>query len=511
MSSCAPGSNSVRPTELFAALSLATDLGSGLPLEHALMTCLVSGRLAAAVGASPAERATAHHVALLHAIGCTSNAHETAARFGDDLATRAAWATLDPGRQLDVLRFLATRAGAGAPLPLRLQALAEAVAAGPRGARENFAAHCEVAVRLAGRLGLGEPVRAGLLHAFERWDGRGFPRGVAGEALPPAARLLHVARDAHAIRLSSGPAAAVAAVRSRAGAYDPAIAARLTAEMLEPEEDAWEAVVAAAPAEAPLAGDALDAACAVAGDFADLKSPWTLGHSAGVAELAEAAGWRLGLADVPAVRRAGLLHDLGRVGVSSAIWDRAGPLSAADRERVRLHPLYTERTLARCAGLAALGRLGAAHHERLDGSGYHRGCGVAELDPAARTLAAADAFHAMTEARPHRAALAPDAAAAELSAEARAGRLDVRCVEAVLAAAGQRGERVRPPLPAGLTEREAQVLGLVARGLTNREVAARLGSAPKTVGNQVQAAYGKIGVSTRAAAALFAAEHGLLG
>ncbi len=490
------------------------------------MTCLIAGRLADACGASAADRATVHHVALLHAIGCTSNAHETAARFGDDLATRAAWATLDPGRSLDVLRFLATRAGAGAPLPLRLRALAEALAAGPRGARENFAAHCEVAVRLAERLGLGQEVQGGLRHAFERWDGRGFPAGVAGEAIPLAARLLHVARDAHAIQLASGPAGALAAVRARGaaaprpgapappasvGAYDPAVARRLTADMLAgPEVDLWDTVVAAAPPGPPLTGDALDAACAVAGDFADLKSPWTLGHSAGVAELAEAAAWRLGLDDVPAIRRAGLLHDLGRVGVSSAIWDRAGPLTAADRERVRLHPLYTERTLARCPGLAGLGRLAAAHHERLDGSGYHRGSGAGELDLAARTLAAADAFHAMTEPRPHRPALAPEAAAAQLAAEARAGRLDARCADAVLAAAGQRGERVRPPLPAGLTAREAQVLGLVARGLTNRQVAARLGSAPKTVGNQLHSAYAKLGVSTRAAAALFAAEHDLL-
>jgi HD-GYP domain-containing protein (c-di-GMP phosphodiesterase class II) len=256
----------------------------------------------------------------------------------------------------------------------------------------------------------------------------------------------------------------------------------------------------------------LDQACAVAGDFADMKSPWTLGHSPGVAELAEAAAWRLGLAadDVSVVRRAALLHDLGRAGVSSAVWDRPAALSEADRERVRLHPYFTERTLARSPGLAPLGRLGAAHHERLDGSGYHRGATAGDLPVTARLIAAADVFHAMTEPRPHRPAHSSEAAAAELTAQVRAGCLDGACVDAVLGAAGQAAERVRGPLPAGLTEREAEVLGLVARGLTNRQVAERLGSSPKTVGNQVQAAYGKIGVSTRAAAALFAVEHGLL-
>jgi HD-GYP domain-containing protein (c-di-GMP phosphodiesterase class II) len=503
------GGGEVRPGELFAALSLATDLGSGLPLEHALHTCLIAGRLALAGGASRDERAAVHHVALLHAIGCTSNAHETAALFGDDVATRAAWATIDPGRQLDVLRFVAARAGAGAPVAARLRTLAEVLGAGAAGPRANFAAHCEVAVRLAARLGLGAAVQDGLLHAFERYDGAGFPRGIAGEAIPYPARVLHVARDAHAILLASGVTAALEAARAR-GAYDPAIAALLTRELLAPPDgDAWDAVVTAEPPSGALTGDALDEACAVAGDFADMKSPWTLGHSAGVAELAEAAAWRLGLDDVPSVRRAALLHDLGRVAISSAVWDRAGALTGADWERVRLHPYYTERTLARCSGLAVLGRLGAAHHERLDGSGYHRGCGGADLPLPARVIAAADAFHAMTEARPHRAALPASDAAGVLETEARMGRLDAACVEAVLLAAGE-SRRVQRVLPAGLTAREAEVLGLVARGLTNREVALRLGTSAKTVGNQVQAVYGKIGVSTRAAAALFASEHGLL-
>ena len=492
--------------ELLAALSLATDLGSGLPLEHALHTCLIAGRLAEAAGASRLEREATYYTALLHAVGCTSNAHETAALFGDDVRARAAWAAIDPARQTEVLRFLAA-AATGAP-PARMRAVAAAVAAGPKGVRANFAAHCEVARRIAERLGLSPLVQDSLLHAFERFDGKGVPRGVEGDAIPLPARFMHIARDAHAIVLAEDVATALAAIRERS-AYDPAIAALLDESLLaEPEEGPWEAVIAAAPAGAI----DIDGACAVAGDFADLKSPWTLGHSGAVAELAEAAAWRLGLQaeEVAVVRRAALVHDLGRVAISSAIWDRAGPLSEADRERVRLHPYYTERTLARSPSLAPLGRLAGAHHERLDGSGYHRGCGASELPVAARLLATADVFEAMTEPRVHRPAHTPTAAAAELAAQAEAGRLDAECTEAVLAAAGQTRERVRPPLPAGLTEREAQVLGLVARGLTNREVAERLGSAPKTVGNQVQAAYAKLGISTRAAAALFAVEHGLL-
>ena len=318
---------------------------------------------------------------------------------------------------------------------------------------------------------------------------------------------MHVARDAHAIVLAEGVATALAAIRERS-AYDPAIAALLDESLLaEPEAGPWEAVIAAAPAGAI----DIEGVCAVAGTC---RPQSRHGHSATRAPSPSSPrrrrGGRLQAEEVAVVRRAALVHDLGRVAISSAIWDRAGPLSEADRERVRLHPYYTERTLARSPSLAPLGRLAGAHHERLDGSGYHRGCGASELPVAARLLATADVFEAMTEPRVHRPAHTPTAAAAELAAQAEAGRLDAECTEAVLAAAGQTRERVRPPLPAGLTEREAQVLGLVARGLTNREVAERLGSAPKTVGNQVQAAYAKLGISTRAAAALFAVEHGLL-
>src|SRR5205823_13552009 len=164
-----------------------------------------------------------------------------------------------------------------------------------------------------------------------------------------------------------------------------------------------------------------------------LKSTHTLEHSTGVAELAEAAGWRLGIgeAEVAALRQAALLHDLGRVGVSTAIWDRPGALSESEWERVRLHPYYTQRALARADGLRALVGIAAGHHERLDGSGYPSGAGAAQLPMPARVLAAADAFHAMGESRAHRPALDADAAAAELEGEVKRGRLDAEAVSAV--------------------------------------------------------------------------------
>ena len=164
------------------------------------------------------------------------------------------------------------------------------------------------------------------------------------------------------------------------------------------------------------------------------------------------------------MRRAALAHDLGRVGVSNAIWEKPGPLGFGEWERVRLHPHFTERAFAQSPALAPIGMLAGSHHERLDGSGYHRGTRGPALDQAARILAAADCYGAMREARPYRPALDAPAAEAELMREAEEGRLDPEAVDAVLAAAGHRVRQRPRELPAGLTERELEVLLVLVRG-----------------------------------------------
>jgi DNA-binding CsgD family transcriptional regulator len=177
---------------------------------------------------------------------------------------------------------------------------------------------------------------------------------------------------------------------------------------------------------------------------------------------------------------------------------------------VRLHTYFGERVLARCGGLAEVGAVAARHHERLDGSGYHRGAAAGDLSLAARVLAAADACQAMTEPRAHRPGLARDVVARALDDDVVAGRLDGDAVAAVLQAAGLRAGSARRAFPAGLTGREVEILRLVARGHSNKAIAAQLHLSPKTVGHHVAHVYAKAGVSTRAAAALFAVEHGLL-
>ncbi len=497
-----------RLAEVVAALSLATDLGMGQPLQHALRTCVIATRLADAAGLAPADLPVVYYVGLLRYLGCTADARLMSAFAGDEIAAREAFATVDPGSVREQLGWMVRHAGAGERLPRRAVMLARGLAQAPR---EIYATSCEVARRLAERLGLSGDVQRALVQAFERWDGKGFPAGLAGEQISPASRVVAIARDAQVFLRLGGLEAAVGVVRRRAGAaYDPTLAAvfcRAAGELTAEPESAWDAALAAEPPPSRhLADGELDATCRAIADFADVKSPWTLGHSTGVAELAEAAAWRLGL-DAVVVRRAALVHDLGRVGVPNAIWDRPGPLTADERERVRMHPYLTERVLAHAPALEPLAAIAGLHHERLDGSGYHRGCGATSLPAEARVLAAADVYHAMTEARPHR---PPRADAADtIKDEVRAGRLDADAVEAVLAAAGRR-ERVERPRPAGLTDRETEVLRLLARGHTNRAIARELSISVKTAGHHVEHIYEKAGCTTRAAASLFAAEHDLL-
>ena len=275
----------------------------------------------------------------------------------------------------------------------------------------------------------------------------------------------------------------------------------------------WEHALESEPfPRASLSGDGIDAGFAAFAALTGLKSPWLREHSTAVADLAEAAAWRLGLPaeTVAFLRRAALAADLGRAGVSNAIWEKPGPLGFGEWERVRLHTHFTERAFAQSQALAPIGLLAGAHHERLDGSGYHRGLRGSALDTAGRVLAAADCYAAMRAARPHRPALEPATAEAELRREVDVGRLDVEAVDAVLAAAGHRIPKRSAELPAGLSRRELEVLLALVLGHSNQAIADNLGISAKTVGHHVQHVYQKVGVRSRAAATVWAFEHDLV-
>jgi len=378
--------------------------------------------------------------------------------------------------------------------------------------------HTAVARSLGEQLELPEGVLDALSGAYEQWDGRGWPGGLKGEDVPLAARLAQLGEFTEVAHRIGGVDAAKALAGKRAGKqFDPELARLMSseAEMILADLDSvatWDAVIDAEPALAVmLSGERFDAALLAIANFVDLKSPYSLGHAPAVAELAAQAGAQLSLSGdaVCTLRRAGLVHDLGRLGISNSIWDKPGPLGAGELERVRMHPYLTERMLHQSKALAPFGAIAVQHRERLDGSGYPRGLAGAAISLPARILGAADAYQAMREPRPYRAALSADAAAAELRADVAGGRLDAEAVEAVLAAAGHRVVRRRAG-PSGLTPREVEVLRLLARGHSNKAIAERLVISPKTVANHIEHIYLKIGASNRARASLFAVQHGLL-
>ena len=509
-------SERVRLADLLAAVSVATDLGNGQEPGKAIRACLVATALARRLGTPEAEVSDVYYTSLLRHLGCTATAHEEAWLVGDELAARPAAERADFGDPREVFTLL-LRAGRGTGVN-RVRYLARALRSGEQGDQAILGAVCEVGARLAERLGLGPGVRDGLYQSFERWDGKGAPQGLATDDICLPARLAEVGHQVVIFDRLGGPESAVAVVRRRAGGwFDPSLAetfARFGTDILHEigSRDVWEAVLEAEPAPRTIGREGLDVLARALADMVDLKSPFLLGHSSEVAALSERAAVALGFAPeaVADLRRAALLHDLGRVAVSNRIWETPAALGTTDRERIRLHPYQTERILARSRVLEPLARTAGMHHERQDGSGYHGGAAGAEVPAGARVLAAADVFQAMTQDRPHRRGLAPEAAAAGLAAEARAGRLDPEGVRAVIEAAGPPPPRVRTAWPGGLSDREVEVLRLLARGLPNRAIAERLSISPRTAEHHVQHIYTKIGASTRAAAAMFAMEHDLL-
>jgi HD-GYP domain-containing protein (c-di-GMP phosphodiesterase class II) len=512
-----PGEDRIFAAELVAALSLATDLAMGFDFEHGLRSTLVAARLAESLGVDRGTAAQTYYACLLQQVGATADLHVRAEILGDTQAAVKNY--LMPvwyGQPRQQLVALVRAVAPDAPPWVRAVEVTRKVPRAMRVMPQADLACREVCPMYVESFGLPAAVGALFEYIDERWDGKGA-LGAKGEEIPLAIRIAHVAQDIDAQRVLGGPELAARVVGERAGkAFDPEVAARFAGqakEMLTVDDEAsvWDQTLASEPhPRSSLEGAAIDRALSAMGNFADLVSPYLAGHSAGVAELAGAAAQRYGLdpAGVTAVHRAAFVHDIGRVAVPIPIWHKEGPLSAGEWERVRLHPYYSERVLSRSPFLAGLASVATAHHERLDGSGYHRGAVAAALTPPARILAAADVYHAMTEPRPHRPALAPEQAAETLRHEAPAGRLDTEAVAAVLDAAGQAVTRIERP--AGLTDREAEVVGLLARGLQTKQVAHALGIAVKTADTHVQHAYRKIGVSTRAAATLFAMQHGLV-
>jgi HD-GYP domain-containing protein (c-di-GMP phosphodiesterase class II) len=507
----------LRLAELIAPLAVASDSAAGLPPETALRSALIGVSLGKLCGLDAAALGAVYYAGLLHHLGCNTTAHEETRLMGNEQELRSSLAAVDKASPAQMLKGAASGFARGKSRLKRAATVARFMARAPFEVPRIFAARCEAATQLGRRLGLGEGAVRALDEAYERFDGKGLPKGHSGESLSIVSRVLAVAETAAMfMRLPGGEALAGRILWERAGGeLDPAVVERYL--------DGTDAIVAPARADS-LLGAVLDAeprpmrtvpadhlreVALVLADFVDLKSTFTLGHSRRVAELARQAAAMLKLpsSDLDVIELAGLLHDLGRVSVSNAIWDKPGPLDVGERDNVQAHAQVTERVLSVAEPWRALARLAASDHERLDGSGYPRGAVPANAGVAARILAASDMYQALVEPRPHRPAYTPEKAATILADEAAAGRLDRAAVSAVLEATGQLRRVVAPN---DLTARETEILLLLARGLVDKEIAAQLGISHRTVHHHNQSIFGKIGVTTRGAAALFAIEKGLV-
>ncbi|HWB78349.1 MAG TPA: HD domain-containing phosphohydrolase [Nannocystaceae bacterium] len=501
----------VRLAALLGGLSLACDVANEWPTGKTVRTAVLAAELARHAGLGDDVIDDVYYASLLRYLGCTGFAHEEAAIYGvgDDRLLRNVMCMADAADPLGTLTAIAARIGQGAPSLARARAVWRLVVGDAP--VQHARAQTDTARGIAGILGL-DRLGAALGQVIERYDGRGAPERLHGEQIGVVARVQAIADVVEIAHHREGRAAALELLaRRRAAHFDPELVdvARAHADAIfdaieSPE--LWELFLGCERATLRCDEAQVDAVARAFGFFADLKSVYMLGHSSGVAGLCERVATAAGLAadDTRQLVRAAHLHDLGRLSVPNRVWDHPGPLGFADRERVRLHAYYTDRALASCVELQPLAAIAASAHERIDGSGYPRRSPGAVLPTAARILAVCDVAHAMREDRPHR----PPRSDREI-AEALSGHgFDPRLSALALEALGVARPRARA-LPAGLSQREVEVVVLVARGKTNREIGTLLGISARTVQNHVAHIFDKLGVSSRAGAALFAMEHGL--
>ncbi len=416
------------------ALAYATDLATGQSREFALRSCVLAMRLADTAGLDVEQRRNVYHQALLRYIGCNADTHLLAAAFGDEIALRQDVARIDLGSHSE-LGEVFVRAFRRVFADLPPDQLAMAVQQGLTDALQVtvpiLAGHCEVAQRIGMRIGLSEEMRENLGQLYERWDGHGLPRGLKGAEGRFAVRMVTLAQDAITLEEAHGFEAMTAIItKRRGGAYEPELAdlflanaQRLLKGLDQPV--GRETILAIEPApHAVLDEAACEEAYLAIADMVNMRMPFTFGHSRAVAQLADAAGRHVGLpaSEVRDLRWAAYTHDIGELAVPVSTWMQPRELNIRETDAARLHPYHGERALASLGGDGSpVAQLVMRHHERLDGSGYHRCVRAPDLSPAARILAAAEAFQTAREKRPYRPALSDAAAAIKLRNEVREG------------------------------------------------------------------------------------------
>jgi HD-GYP domain-containing protein (c-di-GMP phosphodiesterase class II)/DNA-binding CsgD family transcriptional regulator len=513
----------IRLAELLEAFSFASDLGRGQPMGHVLRTCRIAMALADTLKLPERDLPDIYFTSLLVHAGCTAGASEFAAFLaGDELKAQKDLCLCDPANFLDVLSCLRRNVAPGKPLPKRLARMLQVMAQGDSTFNDIFAGSSEVGARIAARMGMSEQTCSSLYNICETWNGKG-PHRLKGGAIPLPSRLVNAAMVIEVFHSEHGVEAVKAAALSRKDRlFDPDIVAAIVKLCDdEPfwrklnEEESWDTVLALEPLPHRYVDDAsLDALLLSFADLADLKTSNLVARSRRTSTLAAAvaARLRLGEQEQVVVRRAALVQDVGLVTVPSLLLSPGRRLTAAETERVRLHPYYTERVLSRSSTLEPIGRIAAIHHERLDGSGYHKGLQGSQIPMTARILMTVDAYLELVD--DGNSTTSSDQAIQKLANESRK-TLDADCLRALADEVGGSAHLPRPQpkrfLPSGLTERELEVLGLISRGYSVKECAEQLVLSNHTVRHHLENIYGKTGVTSRAGAVLYAVDNNLIG
>jgi HD-GYP domain-containing protein (c-di-GMP phosphodiesterase class II)/DNA-binding CsgD family transcriptional regulator len=483
-------------------------------MGHVLRTTRIAMALAERLGVPSSQFPDVYFTSLLVHAGCTAGTADFAAFLAsDELSAQKDFCLCDPNNFGQLFGWMRRNVAKDQPMPSRVLRMMQMLATGEKAFAEVDLGCSDVGSRIAARLAMSEATQLALYHICETWNGKG-PHKLKGEDIPLAGRIVNAAMITEVFFSERGVDAARAAAAARKGKmFDPAVAAAVAElcddtafwEALQGQE-AWASVLDLEPSPARYVEDSsLDDFAYALADIVDLKSATTATHSRRTATIAETLATRLRLSDdeTALARRAALVHDVGLVAVPTLLLEKGRPWSEADFERFRLHTYYTERILSRSECLRPIGDAAASHHEDLDGSGYHRGLTGTQMSMPARVVAAASAF---VEAAERAGGEAEEA----MAALQRDRKLDPDCLAALGAEAG--AERVVPrrTWPVGLTDREVEVLRLVASGLNLKQAAERLVISDHTARHHVESIYSKAGVSSRAGLTLFAVENGLL-
>ncbi len=439
----------IQISQLISALSFALDLTEGQPMGHAARACMIGIRLADAIHLGEKEQEDLYYALLLKDAGCSSNASKMFQILGtDEIDAKGATKTLDWRQvKLPQIRYLLARVRTGSPWRERAAAMLHVAVHSKQQTHELIHIRCERGAYIAGRIGLAKDTARAIYCLDEHWDGGGYPEGLRGHAIPVMARIMNLAQTLEVFHATYGSQAAMRIARRRSGRwFDPELVK--AAVSLDKGGQLWQGlddtdavaqVVALKPALGRLKADdaSLENICEAFAEVIDAKSNYTYSHSTGVTQAAVGIAVIMGLsrAKVTLIRRAALLHDIGKLSVPNSILEKPGKLTADEWECVRKHPYYTYAILGRVAGFQDLAEIAAAHHEKLDGSGYYRGLKAEQLSLPARILAVADIYDALAADRPYRSAL-PLEKVFDILRRDTPHALDADCVEALIHSIG---------------------------------------------------------------------------